>query len=164
MGSRGVKSALLILHKTKGLNWRKSHQLEINTGHLGTWDILRARRGGRLLLETDIYKPLVIDQVIVLRHDYKGSVEAGWWVCLLCDWSVGTGHNGHTRTKRTDTGETIIRTITRPHYLHPFVLPENILLQLSLKDPMKSLWNLRNPGISPTANTLFKLIYFCSLD
>ena len=45
----------------------------IRKEHWPSWDILEPG-GGRL--GTDIYKPLVIDQVIVLRRDYKGSVGA----------------------------------------------------------------------------------------
>ena len=74
----GGKSAWLIL-------WRKQKaELEkITSIREEHWDILGHLRTRRL--GTDIYKPLVIDQVIVLRRDYKGSVGAGLSLCRTGD-------------------------------------------------------------------------------
>ena len=90
----GGKSAWLIL-------WRKQKaELEkITSIREEHWDILGHLRTRRL--GTDIYKPLVIDQVIVLRRDYKGSVGAGLSLCRTGD--NAPGHNGHTRTEGADT-------------------------------------------------------------
>ena len=81
----GGKSAWLIL-------WRKQKaELEkitsIRKKHWPTRDILEP---GPRRLGTDIYKPLVIDQVIVLRRDYKGSVGAGLSLCWTGDNAPGS--------------------------------------------------------------------------
>ena len=95
-----AKSAWLIL-------WRKQKaELEkitsIRNEHWPSWDILEP--GGGRLQGTDIYKPLVIDQVIVLRRDYKGSVGAGVGVSL---WTGDNANNGHTIGTLVTKGPTL---------------------------------------------------------